>query len=402
MIQGDGFFVVKQRRRELYTRAGSFSLRRRRQPGQRRRRDRPGLDGRRNGDGQHQRRRSATSRCRSATSRPAGADQQRRRSAATCPSDAAVGTSPRRSIDVYDDQGNARSLAAYLRQDRRRRLDAERPARRHQRRGQVGTADLTCGRRPADLAPTPTATLNAARGAAGHTSAATCRSTSAPPRRPDPVRRPTPRHGRQDGAGWAPCSRSPSATTAARRRLLQRLKQTLGQIALALPNPPGLEKVGDSLYRGNVNSGLAPGRRGRHGGRGTLASGTLEMSQRRPGPGVHQPDRRPARLPGELPGHHRLATRSCRTWSTSSADHAAREPEPAGTAARLAAPAASAAGPGAVRSDLRSDGPTGRDLAAHLRGLTGRPASAEQPVRRPKGQAAPTDGRRTTRQGRTP
>jgi flagellar hook protein FlgE len=57
------------------------------------------------------------------------------------------------------------------------------------------------------------------------------------------------------------------------------LKQSLGQVALAaFNNPPGLEKIGGSLYRTTVNSGnpqlgLAGG-----GGRGLLSSGQLEMS----------------------------------------------------------------------------------------------------------------------------
>jgi flagellar hook protein FlgE len=57
------------------------------------------------------------------------------------------------------------------------------------------------------------------------------------------------------------------------------LKQPLAQIAMAtFNNPPGLEKVGGSAYRNSVNSGApqmgVPGA----GGRGTLQSGSLEMS----------------------------------------------------------------------------------------------------------------------------
>jgi flagellar hook protein FlgE len=57
------------------------------------------------------------------------------------------------------------------------------------------------------------------------------------------------------------------------------LKQPLGQIALSnFNNPAGLEKVGGSMYRTTVNSGTAQlGVAGR-GGRGLLSSGTLEMS----------------------------------------------------------------------------------------------------------------------------
>jgi flagellar hook protein FlgE len=57
------------------------------------------------------------------------------------------------------------------------------------------------------------------------------------------------------------------------------LKQPLGQIAMAtFNNPPGLEKVGDSQYRSTVNSGAAQLGAAGGGGRGVLLSGSLEMS----------------------------------------------------------------------------------------------------------------------------
>ena len=57
------------------------------------------------------------------------------------------------------------------------------------------------------------------------------------------------------------------------------LKQPLGQIALAnFNNPPGLEKVGDSLYRTTANSGTAQLGVAGTGGFGQLDSGMLEMS----------------------------------------------------------------------------------------------------------------------------
>jgi flagellar hook protein FlgE len=57
------------------------------------------------------------------------------------------------------------------------------------------------------------------------------------------------------------------------------LKQTLAQIALAnFNNANGLEKVGDSLFRDGVNSGLPLLGQPGSGGRGTLLSGSLEMS----------------------------------------------------------------------------------------------------------------------------
>jgi flagellar hook protein FlgE len=57
------------------------------------------------------------------------------------------------------------------------------------------------------------------------------------------------------------------------------LKQALGQVALAnFNNPPGLEKTGGSLYAATVNSGNPAVGTAGSGGRGTLASGALEMS----------------------------------------------------------------------------------------------------------------------------
>jgi flagellar hook protein FlgE len=57
------------------------------------------------------------------------------------------------------------------------------------------------------------------------------------------------------------------------------LKQALGQVALAnFNNPPGLEKVGGSLYAATINSGNPGIGTAGTGGRGALASGVLEMS----------------------------------------------------------------------------------------------------------------------------
>ncbi len=57
------------------------------------------------------------------------------------------------------------------------------------------------------------------------------------------------------------------------------MKQPLAQIALAaFNNPPGLEKVGNSTYRTTVNSGSAQLGIAGGGGRGLLAGGMLEMS----------------------------------------------------------------------------------------------------------------------------
>ncbi|GAB7041797.1 MULTISPECIES: flagellar hook protein FlgE [Catenuloplanes] len=57
------------------------------------------------------------------------------------------------------------------------------------------------------------------------------------------------------------------------------MKSTLGQVALAnFNNVGGLEKVGDSMYRTTVNSGMAQVGTPSDSGLGTLSSGMLEMS----------------------------------------------------------------------------------------------------------------------------
>ena len=56
-------------------------------------------------------------------------------------------------------------------------------------------------------------------------------------------------------------------------------RKTLGMVALAtFNNPGGLEKAGNSGYRTGLNSGLAQVGQAGAGGRGSLSSGALEMS----------------------------------------------------------------------------------------------------------------------------
>ena len=57
------------------------------------------------------------------------------------------------------------------------------------------------------------------------------------------------------------------------------VRQPLGQVALGnFANPAGMEKIGNSLFRPTVNSGLVQLGTAGTGGRGALAGGTIEMS----------------------------------------------------------------------------------------------------------------------------
>ena len=57
------------------------------------------------------------------------------------------------------------------------------------------------------------------------------------------------------------------------------VRETRGQVAVAnFDNPAGPEKAGGSLYRGTANSGVADVGVAGNGGRGTMASGSLELS----------------------------------------------------------------------------------------------------------------------------
>jgi flagellar hook protein FlgE len=57
------------------------------------------------------------------------------------------------------------------------------------------------------------------------------------------------------------------------------LKETLGQVALAnFNNVNGLEKIGDSMFRNTVNSGLAQVGPAGSQGLGLITAGALEMS----------------------------------------------------------------------------------------------------------------------------
>ena len=77
-----------------------------------------------------------------------------------------------------------------------------------------------------------------------------------------------------------------------------------GTISLAkFPNDEGLLRLSGNRWAAHPSAGA---RAGRHAGRHDLRPDDRRHAgdvQRRPGVGVHQHDRRPARLPGQLEGH---------------------------------------------------------------------------------------------------
>ena len=117
----------------------------------------------------------------------------------------------------------------------------------------------------------------------------------------------------------ARCRRSRSARTARSSGVFSNgVKQVAGADRprhLQQPDRPGQGRRLD-VPASTVNSGLAADRHRRQRLARHPARRHPGDVERRPGPGVHQPDHRPARLPGELAGHHAPPTRSCRTWST--------------------------------------------------------------------------------------
>jgi len=81
--------------------------------------------------------------------------------------------------------------------------------------------------------------------------------------------------------------------------------RALGQIALGQLLEPRRPREGRRVHvpgDGQLRSG--PGRRAEHGRTRDAHGVDAGDVERRPRPGVHQPDPRPARLPGELEGHH--------------------------------------------------------------------------------------------------
>jgi flagellar hook protein FlgE len=148
----------------------------------------------------------------------------------------------------------------------------------------VGTASLTWDQATKSFTSAPAApTLNQAQLAtAGYSFAANVSVTLGTATRPLTQYASTDTAGAvsQDGADMGVLE---SFSMAADGQLIgifsNGVRESLGQVAVAsFDNPPGLEKVGSSLYRNTANSGIAAVGTAGNGGRGTLVSGALEMS----------------------------------------------------------------------------------------------------------------------------
>jgi flagellar hook protein FlgE len=268
-IQGDGFFVVRRGNEDLFTRAGAFSF------------DANGNLVSPDGGAVQgwMADSSGTINTNSALSDiklPLGTllPPVRTDSAAVggnLPNNAAVGTSIVTSIDMYDGQGHSYPVTMTLTNTG---ADAWNVTATTGATA-VGSASLTFDPATGTLtSPSPVTLSPGLPGAAGGTVALDVSGLSQ--FGSDNTVAATSQNGSAMGSLQA---FTISGTGELVGVFSNGLKQTLGRIALAnFNNPPGLEKVGGSLYRNSVNSGAPQYGVAGTGGRGTMAGGTLEMS----------------------------------------------------------------------------------------------------------------------------
>ena len=280
-LQGDGFFVVKQDGQTLYSRAGAFSF----DPsGQLVNPDGAVVQGWAATGGQVN-----TNAPVGALKLPIGQTVPPRQTAnvnagGNLPAAAAVGTTSSSSIDIYDSQGKAVSATmTYTKTGPDAwSLSVTVPGATG-KAVQVGSANLAWDEANKTFAPTTGATLSAAQlNGAGHAFGANVQVALGTATRPLTQFAAADTAGTvdQDGAEMGTLE---SFTIDPGGQLVglfsNGLRETLGQVAVAsFTNPPGLEKVSGSLYAGNASSGAAAIGTAGNGGRGTLASGALEMS----------------------------------------------------------------------------------------------------------------------------
>jgi flagellar hook protein FlgE len=292
-LQGDGFFVVKQDGQTLYSRAGAFSF--------------DALGNLVNPDGAIVQGWPAvagkvnTNASVQGLKLPIG--QTLPPSATTAvdvggnlPSDAAPGAQFVTSIDIYDSQGKAiPATFTYTKNATDWTLNVTVPHATTGAATQVGTTTLTWNPSPPPPAlpsftAAPTLELNAAQlTTAGYQFPVPTAPATGVPVNLGTTTNPLTQYATAntvsvlDQQGGSALGSLQSFTMSPDGTLLgifsNGLKQTLGQVAVAnFNNPPGLEKVGGSLYRDTSNSGTPSVGTAGSGGRGTLASGALEMS----------------------------------------------------------------------------------------------------------------------------
>jgi flagellar hook protein FlgE len=282
-LQGDGFFVVKQDGQTLYTRAGAFDF------------DNSGNlvtpDGALVQGWGATKGVVNTNAPTYAIKLPIGQTVPPRQTTqvtvgGNLSGNAAVGAVSVSSIDIYDTQGNA--LQATMTYTKTATdawtLTMTVPDLKGGPAVPVGTATLTWNEVSKSFTSTPAvpALSQASLTTAGYQFGGDVSVTLGTPTRPLTQYGSTDTAGTvsQDGAGMGVLQ---SFSLTPDGQLIgvfsNGVREALGQVAVAsFDNPPGLEKVGGSLYRGTPNSGIGAIGVAGVGGRGTMNSGSLEMS----------------------------------------------------------------------------------------------------------------------------
>ncbi|WP_298462451.1 flagellar hook protein FlgE [uncultured Cellulomonas sp.] len=263
MINGDGFFTVRNGAQQMYTRAGSFNFD---SLGQLVTPDGSLVQGwTAAADGTVDVNGPLTDLRLPIATLMGAAPTGRADFAGNLPSDAAAGTVLNRTIEVYDELGNARTLTVQFSKAATgwsvNASDAT-PATFDAAAGSAMTFDdagALTGPTTLTLGDGLTVDLSTITGFAGITSVEAAS---------------------QDGQkAGSLLSFTLNADGTLMGSFSNGLKQAVGQIALAsFANPAGLQKSGSSLYTTSVNSGEPMIGTAGNGGRGSLAGGALEMS----------------------------------------------------------------------------------------------------------------------------
>ncbi|GAA2726523.1 flagellar hook protein FlgE [Cellulomonas aerilata] len=256
MINGDGFFTVRNGAEQMYTRAGSFNFD---SLGQLVTADGSLVQGwAADADGAVDTTGALDTLQLPITTLMGAKATQGVDFKGNLPSDAAVDTVLNRTIDVYDDRGNASALAVTFTKAatgwtvQTPFSGGPQPMTFTDRGALTGPATIAGG-------PGVTVDLSTLTGYAGITSVEAASQD-----------------GREAGSLQ---SFSLNADGTLMGSFSNGLKQAIGQIALAsFANPTGLSKAGSSLFRTSVNSGEPMIGTAATGGRGSLAGGALEMS----------------------------------------------------------------------------------------------------------------------------